>query len=98
MSTQYNTTEALLTKITTPADQQLDLGINVIDDTSLRTPYGSVRMNLLGTRMPYGSVRMNALGTRMPYGSLRMNVLGTRMPYGSLRMNLLATKSVSERA
>jgi hypothetical protein len=51
MSNQSNTTALLSAKVVAPAVRQLDLGIALIADTTVRIPYGSMRMHARSPRL-----------------------------------------------
>ena len=50
MSNQRNTVELLAAKVVAPAVRELDLAIVPINDTTVCTPYGSMRMNARAPR------------------------------------------------
>ncbi len=51
MSNQRNTVALLAAKVVAPAARELDLGIAVVTDTTVRIPYGSMRMHQRAPRI-----------------------------------------------
>lgn len=54
MSNQRNTVELLAAKVAAPAVRHLDLGIVSVADTTVRMPYGSMRMHQRAPRIVTG--------------------------------------------
>jgi hypothetical protein len=51
MSNQLNTVEVLAAKVVAPAVRELDLGIAIVANTTVRMPYGSMRMHQRAPRV-----------------------------------------------
>jgi hypothetical protein len=50
MSNQLKTADVLAAKIVAPAVRHLDLGVALVVDTTVRIPYGSMRMHARSPR------------------------------------------------
>jgi hypothetical protein len=77
MSTSFMQSGLLPARVEAAVERELDLGITAIADTVVRSPFGSMQMNLGATRVNSASSAVLGSTVRSPFGCLKMN-LGMR--------------------